>query len=184
MLIRYYLCFLFSNEGLGRPDPLCRVQLLHSEKRVEQLQTLHRQLQWKCWGLSALPQQHQLQHQGQGQRQMCGRLCFITQRYNRDKMLNSGLTHWINTFKCISNDCIFTVFPYRWLLVQLLHWLQPERRVLSLWRPQQEHRWNQLVRLARAQLLPEESGDEDPATELSTINSSDFKLWMMRMLQI
>lgn len=62
--------------------------------------------------------------------------------------------------------------PSRWLLVQLLHRLQPERYVLPLWRAHKENRWDHLVRLARPQLLPEESGDEDPAGELPSIERS------------
>lgn len=58
----------------------------------------------------------------------------------------------------------------RGLLVQLLHGLQPERRVLSLRGAQNGHGWYHLVWLAWTQLLTEEGRDEDQAPELPAID--------------
>lgn len=70
----------FPNAGLAGRDALRSIWLFHRGQRAEQLQALPRQLQWERWGLSALPQQHQLQHHQQGQRQVRGRLRFPAQR--------------------------------------------------------------------------------------------------------
>lgn len=62
--------------------------------------------------------------------------------------------------------------PCRWLLVQLLHWLELERGFLPLRWAHEEHRWDHLVRMARAQLLSEKGGDESPASGFSTISAA------------
>lgn len=67
--------------------------------------------------------------------------------------------------------CFFSSNPYRWLLVQLLHWLKLEWCLLPLRQASEELRWDHLVWLAWVQLLPQESGDEDPASGISTLSA-------------
>ena len=67
-----------------------------------------------------------------------------------------------------------TVFHRRWILVQLLHRLQPQRRLIPPWGAQQAPGWHHLVRLARLQLLPQTSGDENPPGRLPAISRGLF----------
>lgn len=74
-----------------------------------------------------------------------------------------------------NDECDPVTPPNRWLLVQLLHRLQPEWRVLPQRAAHQEHRWHDLVWLAWAQLLHEEGGDEDQTTEFSPLSGPTAK---------
>lgn len=66
-------------------------------------------------------------------------------------------------------NLINTFFFPRGLLVQLLHGLQPKRRVLPPGDAHQKHRWHHLVRLAWTELLPQTGGNEDPTPELHSL---------------
>ncbi|XP_027462351.1 angiopoietin-related protein 7 isoform X1 [Zalophus californianus] len=57
----------------------------------------------------------------------------------------------------------------RWLLVQLLHRLQPQRSVLPPRGAQQAPGWHYLVRVARVWLLPQTGGDENPPRRLPAL---------------
>ena len=62
-----------------------------------------------------------------------------------------------------------TVSHRRWILVQLLHRLQPQWRLLPPRGAQQAPGWHHLVWLARLQLLPQTSGDENPPGRLPAV---------------
>lgn len=78
--------------------------------------------------------------------------------------------------------------PFRWVLVQLLHWLKPERSLLPLWSAHKEPRWDHLVCLAWIHLLPQKSGDEGAASRFSSLGDSSVcpgswsHAWMRRNL--
>lgn len=85
---------LSSNAGLAGAEALRRVRLLRRGQRAEQLQALPRQLQRQRRGLAALPQQHQLQHRQQGQRQVRGRLRVPAQRYGPERATREYVTRY------------------------------------------------------------------------------------------
>lgn len=62
-----------------------------------------------------------------------------------------------------------TVSHRRWILVQLLHRLQPQWRLLPPRGAQQASGWHHLVWLARLQLLPQTSRDENPPGRLPAV---------------
>lgn len=98
---------------------------------------------------------------------LCAKVNYKSNPYCHLHKLQQGDICFLPT-ACLT---LYSSPPYRWLLVQLLHWLKLEWRLLPLRQAHEELRWDHLVWLAWVQLLPQESGDEDPACGISTLSA-------------